>query len=259
MKDIKLKLAKGKITALKKEKSKINPLQNIDTLITGTAYIGMLAGSTSLLANAPIMILASKGREGITFIGDLNNIDIIGQFTAFYVEENTDVIAIISEEAIDGRHLVYAILDPKDGLLYMIYEMGRSIKKGYKAILKQILAFSIFCWGVIFIVMFIFFIFDGNYELLDYKYLASVALLSLLGSFIFFTLMNYFSYYKSYKEFGFVSEKIFEKLGFKNPEDIDLYPTIPIDRAGYPVGVFEYRKVVENDPYPSDYFDKKEE
>jgi hypothetical protein len=43
-----------------------------------------------------------------------------------------NLIAVISEKPVDGRYQVYAILDPKSGLLYMIYEMGRSIKMGYK-------------------------------------------------------------------------------------------------------------------------------
>ncbi len=70
------------------------------------------------------------------------------------------MIAVISEKPVNGRHQVYAILDPKSGLLYMIYEMGRSVKKGYKAIFMQTYYFTLLSWGflLIFILFLIFLI-----------------------------------------------------------------------------------------------------
>ncbi|MFH4233963.1 hypothetical protein WAJ75_23440, partial [Acinetobacter baumannii] len=58
---------------------------------------------------------------------------------------------------VDGRYQVYAIIDTKSGLLYMIYEMGRSVKMGYKAIFKQTYYFTLLSWG--FLLIFILFYF----------------------------------------------------------------------------------------------------
>jgi len=88
----------------------------------------------------------------------------LGQFTTARFKENDELIAIISEKPVDGRYQVYAIIDPKSGLLYMIYEMGRSVKKGYKAIIMQTYYFTLICWGGMTIVLLLFYIFDFNYS-----------------------------------------------------------------------------------------------
>ncbi len=53
----------------------------------------------------------------------------------------------------------YALIDPKSGLLYMIYEMDCSVKMGYKAIIMQTYYFTLLSWGLISIFMLLFFIF----------------------------------------------------------------------------------------------------
>ncbi len=96
--------------------------------------------------------------------GEIEGHSLLGQFTTARFKENDELIAVINEKPVDGRYQVYAILDPKSGLLYMIYEMGRSVKKGYKAIIMQTYYFTLICWGGMTIVLLLFYIFDFNYS-----------------------------------------------------------------------------------------------
>ena len=99
--------------------------------------------------------MAGKAKDGITFIGEIEGHSLLGQFTTARFNENGELIAVINDKPVDGRYQVYAILDPKSGLLYMIYEMGRSIKMGYKAIIMQTYYFTLLSWGFLFIFIFI--------------------------------------------------------------------------------------------------------
>lgn len=149
-----LKLVEGRIHSLEKAKSKIPVNQNVGGIVTGTAFAGVLAESSSLLTSAPILVLAGKAKDGITFTGEIEGYSVLGQFTTTRFKENDELISVISEKSVDGRHQVYAILDPKSGLLYMIYEMGRSIKMGYKAIIMQTYYFTLLSWGFLFILFY---------------------------------------------------------------------------------------------------------
>ena len=138
-----LKLVQRPMHSLEKAKSKIPVNQNIGGIATGTAFAGVLAESSSLLISAPILVMVGKAKDGITFTGEMEEHSLLGQFTTVRFKENDELIAVINDKPVDGRYQVYAILDPKSGLLYMIYEMGRSIKMGYKAIVKQIFYFTL--------------------------------------------------------------------------------------------------------------------
>jgi hypothetical protein len=70
--------------------------------------------------------------------------------------------------------------------------------------------------------------------------------------------VNYFGYRKSYENFGTLSEQTFEKLGFEYPKEQDFYNEFLTDE-GVQISVMKYRnKLKGQDPYPQDYFDKKE-
>ncbi|MEX0573533.1 putative type VI secretion system effector, partial [Acinetobacter baumannii] len=127
-------------------------------ITAGTAFAGVLAESSSLLTSAPILVMAGKAKDGITFIGEIDEYPLVGQFTTVRFEENDELIAVINDSPVDGRYQVYAILDPKSGLLYMIYEMGRSVKKGYKAIFMQTYYFALICWGGLSIILLVLYI-----------------------------------------------------------------------------------------------------
>ena len=146
-----LKLVQGPMHSLEKAKSKIPVNQNIGGIAIGTAFAGVLAESSSLLISAPILVMVGKAKDGITFTGEMEEHSLLGQFTTARFKENDELIAIINDKPVDGRYQVYAILDPKSGLLYMIYEMGRSIKMGYKAIIMQTYYFTLLSWGFLFI------------------------------------------------------------------------------------------------------------
>lgn len=156
MKDLKLnlKLVEGPIHSLEKAKSKIPVNQNVGGIAAGTAFAGVLAESSSLLTSAPILVMAGKAKYGITLTGEIEGHSLVGQFTTVRFNENDQLIAVINDKPVDGRYQVYAILDPKSGLLYMIYEMGRSVKKGYKAIIMQTYYFTLLSWGFIFILFY---------------------------------------------------------------------------------------------------------
>ena len=175
--------------------------------------------------------MAAKAKDGITFIGEIDGYPVIGQFTTVRFEENDQLIAVVNKKPVEGRHQIYAVLDPKSGLLYMIYEMGRSVKMGYKAIVMQTYYFTLICWGGISIMFLLFYIFD----------LISWVLLFLILAFLFMGFINYFAFRKSYENFGNLSEQIFEKLGFENPKEQDFYNDYLIN-DGINISVMDYRK-----------------
>ena len=132
----------------------------------------------------------------------------------------------------------------------MIYEMGRSIKMGYKAIIMQTYYFTLLSWGFLFI-------FNFSYSMNTILYFLEIVGISLFVSVAISGFVNYFGYRKSYENFGALSEQIFEKLGFEYPKEQDFYNEFLTD-GGVQISVMKYRnKLKGHDPYPEDYFDKK--
>lgn len=252
-----LKLVQGPIHSLEKAKSKIPINQNVGGIAAGTAFAGVLAGSSSLLTSSPILLMAGKAKDGITFIGEIEECPLLGQFTTVRFDENDELIAVINEKPVKGRHQVYAVVDPKSGLLYMIYEMGRSVKMGYKAIVMQTYYFTLICWGGISIMLLLFYLFDFDYSWESFFDLIKWLFIGLFLCIAQMAFINYFAFRKSYENFGELSEQIFEKLGFDAPKEQDFYNDYLIN-DGINISVMEYRKNLKGrDPYPKDYFDKK--
>ena len=252
-----LKLVEGPIHSLEKAKSKIPVNQNVGGIATGTAFAGVLAESSSLLTSAPILVMAGKAKDGITFTGEIEGHSLLGQFTTARFNENDELIAVINDKPVDGRYQVYALLDPKSGLLYMIYEMGRSIKMGYKAIIMQTYYFTLLSWGFLFIFILFYFIFNFSYSMNTVLYFLEIVGISLFVSVAISGFVNYFGYRKSYENFGALSEQIFEKFGFDDPKEQDFYNDFLTD-DGVQISVMKYRNKLKGpDPYPEDYFDKK--
>ena len=252
-----LKLVQGPIHSLEKAKSKIPVNQNVGGIAAGTAFAGVLAESSSLLTSAPILVMAGKAKDGITFTGKIEGHSLLGQFTTARFKENDELIAVINDKPVDGRYQVYAIIDPKSGLLYMIYEMGRSVKMGYKAIMMQTYYFTLITWGVIAILMLLFYILKFSYSWDSFLRLIIWTFWGIFGVGALMGFVNYFGYKKSYENFGTLSEQIFEKLGFEHPKEQDFYNDFLTD-DGVQISVMKYRnKLKGQDPYPEDYFDKK--
>ncbi|WP_312049035.1 putative type VI secretion system effector [Acinetobacter courvalinii] len=249
----------GRVRNLQIEDSKIHPLKNIEKQAVGSAMLGTLASSSALMTNAPIMLMAARGIDAKTFTCVVNGYKVIGQFTTVQFKDNDPLILVISEEKEQERHLAYSILDPRLGLLYMLYEMGRSLKKSYKNIWQQVFIWSISASVIFSGLFFIFDIFSGK-EILHFSYLIESIKLFIL---IFFALLVFFSVFmnlifrKCFTQSAELSEKIFSILGFKNVDEQDFYNNFII-KDGVHISVMEYRKNLKGqDPYPEDYFDKK--
>ncbi|EKU58190.1 hypothetical protein ACINWC323_1083 [Acinetobacter sp. WC-323] len=134
----------GRVRNLQIEDSKVYPFKNIEKQAAGTTMIGALTASSSLATNAPIMMMAARGEDAKSFTCEVGNYRVIGQFTTVQFKNGDELVWVISEEKEQGRHLVYATLDPKNGLLHMINEMGRSLKQGYISICKTALFVALF-------------------------------------------------------------------------------------------------------------------
>ncbi|ENW94501.1 putative type VI secretion system effector [Acinetobacter sp. NIPH 298] len=254
----KMRVIQGKIRNLKTEDSHVHSLKNLKTQAAGTAAIGALTASSTLATNAPIMIMAAKGREAKTFTGEIDDIRVIGQFTTVKFQTNDSLIFVISEEKEQGRHLVYATLDPKTGLLYMMYEMGRSLKKLYKSTIKAGFLFFLF-FSVFFFIIFNVLVIIDDREFNINEYMSFIGIGGgMLFIFSFIVVFGYITIGNSLISLSKLSENIFETLGFENPKDQDFYKKNLLDRDGLHVSVMEYRKNLKGkDPYPEDYFDKK--
>lgn len=82
-----LKLVKGPLHSLEKAKSKIPVNQNVGGIVAETAFAGVLVGSSSLLTSSPILVIADKAKDGITFTGEIEGHSLVGQFTTVRFKE----------------------------------------------------------------------------------------------------------------------------------------------------------------------------
>ena len=247
----------GVINNLKVEDSKIHPLKNLDKDALGASMLGTLTASSSLATNAPIMLMAAQGEAAKTFTAEINGYPIIGQFTTVKFKQDTPLVVVISIEKEKGRHLVYSILDPQSGLLYMMYEMGRSMKKGVLAIFKQ----SFYFTTIAYFFLLLFFIIADSFseEKIDFTSLENLSYFCFfyISFFIFILVTMFLAFFKIYKVTGKLSEQVFEKLKFEKVKQQDFYHDFDVE-DGVHLSVMEYRKsLIGKDPYPEDYFKKK--
>ncbi|MHA3981805.1 putative type VI secretion system effector [Acinetobacter venetianus] len=247
----------GRVRNLQIEDSKIHPLKNIEKQAIGSAMLGTLASSSTLMTNAPIMLMAARGIDAKTFTCEVNGYKVIGQFTTVQFKDNDPLILVISEEKEQGRHLVYSVLEPKTGLLYMMYEMGRSIKNGIKSIFKLAISFFLILFSILVLILIGHnFFSEEKIDFFSFDFFKDLLFLIVFGL-AFFLLTFLGALYKSNKKAGELSEKVFSILGFKNVDDQDFYNDFII-KDGVHISVMEYRKNLKGpDPYPEDYFDMK--
>ncbi|WP_017395806.1 putative type VI secretion system effector [Acinetobacter haemolyticus] len=252
-----MKKIEGRVRNLKVEDSKVFPFRNIERQAIGSAMLGTLASSSSLMTNAPIMLMAARGIDAKTFTCEVSGYRLIGQFTTVQFKENDPLILVISEEKEQARHLVYSVLEPKAGLLYMMYEMGRSIKNGIKSIFKLAISFFLILFSILILILIGHnFFSEEKINFFSFDFLKDLLFLVVFGL-AFFLITFFGALYKSNKKAGELSEKVFSILGFKNVDEQDFYHDFII-RDGVHVSVMEYRKNLKGpDPYPEDYFDKK--
>lgn len=81
---------------------------------------------------------------------------------------------------------------------------------------------------------------------------------SVLFYFILFFIIKNAS--NSLKNFSEKSEQIFGLYEFKDPQEVFLLPSHYMSEKDYLLleAVFEYRKVIQEDPYPESYIEQKE-
>ena len=244
----------GKIQNLAVEDSKILSIESLGKQATNSALIGTLVGSTTLLSNAPIMMMAARGINAKTFTAEVNGIPIIGQFTTLKFEENMPLIFVISEEKEQGYHLAYAVLEPKKGILHMVYEMGRSIKKGYKDVIETgLFFFLLFSICIIFYSIYIWF--DEGRTFNAFKELLPFFIYSIVFAFV--SVFVFVAFWKPAKLAGGYSEQIFEALKFEHIKNQDFYNDCSHE-DGRSLSVMKYRKSLKGkDPYSENYFDMK--
>nr|WP_320076731.1 hypothetical protein [Acinetobacter haemolyticus] len=142
-------------------------------------------------------------------------------------------------------------MSPKTGLLHMQVGMGGSKKKSKESSLKG----GRFIFLISFFILILTVIFDGDYTLNN--------LLSWAGCIIIAYFILNFIVRRSVSSLLHLSEKseeIFKLYNFNNTEDLYLLSAryYSDDYKILLESVYEYRKVIEQDPYPENYIEQKE-
>jgi len=259
-----MKKIEGHVRNLQIEDSRIHPFRNIEKQAAGTAVVGALTASSSLATNAPIMMMAARGEAAKSFTCEVGDYRVIGQFTTVQFKNGDELVWVISGEKEQGRHLVYATLDPKTGLLHMINEMGRSLKRGYISICKTALFVALFfvLFGNAIILVTWFISEDG----LGFSWLMHIFGFILFPfpfpfPFTFLFVLSTFLFSRDQKQACRLSEQVFAILGFEDVKNQDFFGTADHFKENghtFKRSVMYYRRSLKGkDPYPEDYFEKK--
>ena len=124
--------------------------------------------------------------------------------------------------------------------------MGASVKKHNASAIKggRVMYFiSVIC-------LLLILLFGRDFSLDDF-------LNWLIVSILFYIIKNASN---SLKHFSEKSEQIFGLYGFKDPQEVFLLPSRYLSEKDHLLleSVYEYRKVIESDPYPESYIEQKE-
>ncbi|MCH7307405.1 hypothetical protein MMO38_04490 [Acinetobacter sp. NIPH 1852] len=249
----------GHVRNLKVEDSKVFPFRNIERQAVGTAMVGALTASSSMAANAPIMMMAARGEDAKSFTCEVGDYRLIGQFTTVQFKNGDELVWVIKEQKERGRHLVYSTLDPKTGLLHMINEMGRSLKKGYISFIKAGILIALFFLLFVNIIILITSLLSGqSLDFSFYEYILPLVVAPFMFTFLFIFSMFFFS--SDLKQACRLSEKVFLVLGFEDVKNQDFFGTTDHFKENghaFKRSVMYYRRSLKGtDPYPESYFDK---
>ncbi|MCU4535809.1 hypothetical protein KTI96_01355 [Acinetobacter bereziniae] len=233
-----MKIIEGKVKNLIIQKTKYEVLKNNGKQATVSAALGAAVGSATLASQAVLLMNASIDVESLTFT--LNGEEFEGIFNEIYLKEGSKVICLVE------ANTVLVVIDPQLDLIYMPIGTGETIynlkKKYMKYFIFLIIFFSILC-------MFFYFLNRGDFLILIFVEFV----------FILISIWMCYSIFKSEKNKGILTEKIFEILKFKNSEDINLDKFTYKDKDGLIISwVYHYQNAFkENNPYPKDYFEEK--
>ncbi len=220
-----------------------------DSLIASSAILGTLAGNVTLGTQS--VFLASQSRLHIeTLVMKINGKICVGQFHRVLLQQNEYVICI-AKQIEPNVYELCSVLSPKTGLLHMQIGMGSSVKKFHSSVKKG--GYIWFALAVL-ITIFIWIILPGDYSVENIS-------IWFFGYFILYFIFMYIikSSTNSLIYLSENSEKIFDLYGFKNPQEIYLFTARHEDTSEKLIleSIYDYRKVIKDDPYPEDYSDKK--
>ncbi len=212
----------------------------------------LLAGATeSLSLSAQTLFVASQSRLHVQCIVAIIDDKIcVGQFHRALLEENEQVVC--AARPVEGNlYELYAVLSPKSGLLHMPVGMGAS-KKTYTASAMKGARLIYAGTAIGMILLFI----NG----IDFtqENLIIVGGVTFLFYFVIIFIMK--GVIRSLLHLSEKSEQAFEVLGFKIPEEVFLLPSRLLSEKHSLLleSVFEYRNVIQDDPYPENYFVKND-
>ncbi|WPO66430.1 putative type VI secretion system effector [Acinetobacter haemolyticus] len=240
----------GRINKLEIHEGTLNTLANTgDNQITSSAILSSVAESVSL--GAQTVFLASQSRLHIqSVVMEIDGKICIGKFHRALIVENEYVICVVRRLE-KNLYELYSVLSPKTGLLHMQVGMGGGVKKSYSSAIKGARVWYLLGMVILTIIILI----SGDFD--------KETLLSWGGIFILFYFVLLFivkNTFKSLKHFSEKSEEIFKIYGFDDPEEIFLLSgrQYSDDYKILLESVYEYRKVIEKDPYPENYIEQKE-
>ena len=240
----------GRIEALEIHNGVLNTLGGAgDHLIKSSAILSTVAGSVSL--GAQTVFLATQSRLHIqTVVMNIEGKVCVGQFHRALLAANEYVICI-AKQIEPNVYELYSVLSPKTGLLHMQIGMGSSVKKFHSSVKKG--GYIWFALAVL-TTIFIWIILPGDYSVENIS-------IWFFGYFILYFIFMYIikSSANSLIYLSENSEQIFDLYGFKNPQEIYLFTARHEDTSEKLIleSIYDYRKVIKDDPYPEDYSDKK--
>ena len=220
-----------------------------DTQIAASAILSGVAESVSL--SAQTVFLASRSRLHVkSVVLEIDGKVCIGQFHRVLFELDEYVICIVRRLE-NNLYELYSVLSPKKGLLHMQVGMGASIKMHDTSAMKGGRFLFLIC--IIGSFLLVFWGFDFSLE-----NILIWSITSILFYFILFFIIKNAS--NSLKHFSEKSEQIFALYGFKDPQEVFLLPSRYLSEKDHLLleAVFEYRKVIKEDPYPESYIEQKE-
>ena len=239
----------GRIERLELSEAMLDALGGgTDNFITSSAILSGVTGSVSL--GAQTVFLASKSKLLIdTMVMEVDGKICIGKFHRIYLKEG-DYVVCVAKNIRNNVYELYSVLSPESGLLYMQVGMGGAIKP-MKKLTKKSTYFLFFISA-----LFTSFVSFYNEELNVFNILTFIPIL-ILGYLIIYYLIQWAS--QPVFELSKISEKVFEKYGFKDPENIYLLSGRYTDKKErrFLESVYEYRRVIKEDPYPEGYIGTK--
>ncbi|WP_180000582.1 putative type VI secretion system effector [Acinetobacter sp. YH12239] len=239
----------GRINRIELSDAMLDALRSgTDSFITSSAILSGMTGSISL--GAQTVFLASKSKLLVdTMVMEVDGKVFVGKFHRIYLQEG-DYVVCVAKNIRDNIYELYSVLSPESGLLYMQVGMGASVKPAKKSTKKAF--YFLYIISTVFSIILFLYLKGLNFENIIIIILALV-----VSYFILFYLIHWAS--KPVFELSEISELVFDKFGFKNTDEIYMLTARyrdPNERR-FLESVYEYRRVIQDDPYPENYVESK--